>query len=255
MLAMPVEDPDLEAAAAAYAELLPGRFDLVHLGLGPDGHTASLVPGDPVLEVSDRLVAVTQPYQEHRRMTLTYPALARADEILWLISGEDKRDALARLLAGDTSIPAGRVQARHSTILADSSADLRQTSVSPWPAKTPTLADSTSSCSRRAAVDPLHRLAAPTKMVATMAGGNNPCSTTPGIASRRAARAAGSPTSPVKSAITPPSGLGGCVSQPDGPDSCQRRLEAEGDQLQRDRWAQSRYRLAWSRRSPRSGRR
>ena len=122
VLAMPVEDPDLEAAAAAYSELLPGRFDLVHLGLGPDGHTASLVPGDPVLEVHDRLVAVTQPYQEHRRMTLTYPALARADEILWLISGEDKRDALSKLLAGDRSIPAGRVQARHSTILADSTA-------------------------------------------------------------------------------------------------------------------------------------
>jgi 6-phosphogluconolactonase len=122
VLAMPVGDPDLEEAASAYAELLPGRFDLVHLGLGPDGHTASLVPGDPVLEVGDRLVAVTQPYQEHRRMTLTYPALARAEEILWLISGEDKREALAKLLAGDTSIPAGRVQARHSTILADSSA-------------------------------------------------------------------------------------------------------------------------------------
>jgi 6-phosphogluconolactonase len=122
VLAMPVEDPDTDAAAAAYSELLPARFDLVHLGLGPDGHTASLVPGDPVLEVRDRLVAVTQPYQGHRRMTLTYPALARADEILWLISGEDKRDALSKLLAGDTSIPAGRVQARHSTILADSSA-------------------------------------------------------------------------------------------------------------------------------------
>jgi 6-phosphogluconolactonase len=122
VVAMPVEDPDLEEAASAYSELLPARFDLVHLGLGPDGHTASLVPGDPVLEVSDRLVAVTQPYQEHRRMTLTYPALARADEILWLISGADKREALAMLLAGDKSIPAGRVQARHSTILADSSA-------------------------------------------------------------------------------------------------------------------------------------
>jgi 6-phosphogluconolactonase len=122
VLAMPVENPDLEEAVSAYSELLPVRFDLVHLGLGPDGHTASLVPGDPVLEVNDRLVAVTQPYQEHRRMTLTYPALARADEILWLISGEDKREALSKLLAGDRSIPAGRVQARHSTILADSSA-------------------------------------------------------------------------------------------------------------------------------------
>jgi 6-phosphogluconolactonase len=122
VIAMPVEGPDPQAAAAAYAKRLPDHFDLVHLGLGPDGHTASLVPGDPVLEVADRLVAVTQPYQGHRRMTLTYPALARAEEVLWLISGEDKREALARLLAGDQSIPAGRVEARHSTILADASA-------------------------------------------------------------------------------------------------------------------------------------
>ena len=122
VVAMPVADPDLESAAAAYAKRLPGHFDLVHLGLGPDGHTASLVPGDPVLEVADRLVAVTQPYQGHRRMTLTYPALARADEVLWLISGEDKREALAKLLAGDQSIPAGRVEARHSTIIADAAA-------------------------------------------------------------------------------------------------------------------------------------
>ncbi len=120
--AMSVNDADLDAAAGAYGALLPARFDLVHLGLGPDGHTASLVPGDPVLDVTDRLVAVTQPYQGLRRMTLTYPALARAEEILWLISGEDKRDPLAKLLAGDTSIPAGRVAARHSTVLADATA-------------------------------------------------------------------------------------------------------------------------------------
>jgi 6-phosphogluconolactonase len=119
---MPVNDADLTAAAAAYATVLPQRFDLMHLGLGPDGHTASLVPGDPVLEVTDALVAVTQPYQGHPRMTLTYPALTRADQLLWLIAGADKRDPLAKLLAGDESIPAGRVLATSSLILADAAA-------------------------------------------------------------------------------------------------------------------------------------
>jgi len=119
---MPVDDEDLEAAAAAYATVLPQRFDLVHLGLGPDGHTASLVPGDPVLQVTDALVAVTQPYQGHRRMTLTYPALTRADQLLWLVTGADKRDPLTKLLAGDQSIPAGRVLATRSLVLADEAA-------------------------------------------------------------------------------------------------------------------------------------
>lgn len=119
---MPVTLADLETAAQAYADMLPARFDLVHLGLGPDGHTASLVPGDPVLEVSDAMVALTRPYQGHRRMTLTYPALALADQLLWLITGDDKRDPLARLLAGDTSIPAGRVRAGQSLIMADEAA-------------------------------------------------------------------------------------------------------------------------------------
>jgi len=119
---MGVEEPELAAAAAAYARLLPPRLDLVHLGLGPDGHTASLVPGDPVLDVTDRLVGLTRPYQDRVRMTLTYPALARAQRIVWLITGEDKREPLRKLLAGDTSIPAGRVEAESSVVLADQAA-------------------------------------------------------------------------------------------------------------------------------------
>jgi len=94
----------------------------VHLGLGPDGHTASLVPGDPVLAVSDRLVALTQPYQGRVRMTLTYPALARARQLLWLVTGSDKKEPLAGLLAGDTTIPAGRVEAGASLVMADRAA-------------------------------------------------------------------------------------------------------------------------------------
>ena len=116
---MPVEDDDLEAGADHYAASLPDHFDLVHLGLGTDGHTASLLPDDPVLDVRNRLVALTDAYQGHRRMTLTYLALARADQILWLVTGPDKRAALSRLRDGDTSIPAGRVEAAQSLIMAD----------------------------------------------------------------------------------------------------------------------------------------
>ncbi len=120
---MPVTQRDLDGAAHEYETSLPERLDLVHLGLGPDGHTASLVPDDPVLEVDDRRVAVTaNPYQGHRRMTLTYPALAEARRVLWLVTGEEKREPLAKLLAADPSIPAGRVRNDAMTIVADRAA-------------------------------------------------------------------------------------------------------------------------------------
>ena len=120
---MPVTDDDLDAAAARYAEQLPERLDLVHLGLGPDGHTASLVPGDAVLGVTDRAVALTaEAYQDRRRMTLTYPTIDAARQVLFLVDGDAKREPLARLRAGDAGIPAGRVNAERMVLVADAAA-------------------------------------------------------------------------------------------------------------------------------------
>ncbi len=120
---MPVTSHDLAAAAHEYETSLPDRLDLVHLGLGPDGHTASLVPDDPVLEVDDLRVALTtNNYQGHRRMTLTYPALSEARQILFLVTGEEKQGPLQQVIAGDPSIPAGRVNNDAITIVADPSA-------------------------------------------------------------------------------------------------------------------------------------
>jgi 6-phosphogluconolactonase len=126
--AMPVESADLELAAKQYTATLakiagsPPVLDLVHLGLGPDGHTASLVPGDPVLEVNDADVAMTGIYQGRRRMTLTYPTLNRARRILWLVTGGEKAGMLARLREGDPSIPAGRVNQERALVLSDRAA-------------------------------------------------------------------------------------------------------------------------------------
>ena len=119
---MPVEEPDLDGAAEAYAAELPERLDLVHLGLGDDGHTASLVPGDAVLDVRDRDVGVTSEYHGHRRMTLTYPPIDRALAVVWIVDGESKADALAKLLDRDPSVPAGRVATEDQLVLADRAA-------------------------------------------------------------------------------------------------------------------------------------
>ena len=122
---MSVEATDLEGAAASYALMLreiagsSPVIDLVHLGLGPDGHTASLVPGDPVLDVTDADVALTGVYQGRRRMTLTYPIINRSRRIVWLVTGSGKVGMLGRLLGGDLSIPAGRVRQDHALLVAD----------------------------------------------------------------------------------------------------------------------------------------
>jgi 6-phosphogluconolactonase len=135
--AMPVEQADVEAAAKQYASTLEGIagkppvLDLAHLGLGPDGHTASLIPNDPVLDVTDRDVAITGVYQNRRRMTLTYPVLNRSRRILWLVSGKDKVAALAKLRKADPSIPGGRISQTQALLLADRDAAGESTADAP----------------------------------------------------------------------------------------------------------------------------
>jgi len=129
--AMPVEAADLDQGAEQYARTLrevagsPPVLDLVHLGLGPDGHTASLVPGDPVLDVTDADVALSGPYQGHRRMTLTIPIINRSRLVLWLVTGGDKAQTLVRLRDGDRSIPGSRVLRERALVLADRAAAAR----------------------------------------------------------------------------------------------------------------------------------
>lgn len=126
--AMPVDGSDLMAGAAAYGALLaklagePVTLDAVHLGLGGDGHTASLFPGDPVLEVTDRAVAVTRPHAGLRRLTLTYPVLDAARLLVWFVVGSGKQAMVKRLAAADRAIPAGRVAGERVVLVTDDAA-------------------------------------------------------------------------------------------------------------------------------------
>ncbi len=124
---MPV-DGTLSRGASAYEKTLAdicGRrpvIDLVHLGLGPDGHTASLLPGDDVLDVRDRFVATTKKHGGYQRMTLTYPVLDRARLVVFIVTGEEKAEALARVLRGDGAMPAARLRSPNVLVLADRAA-------------------------------------------------------------------------------------------------------------------------------------
>lgn len=123
-LPLPVDDPEpgaLDRFARDFDRATggTGRIDVAHLGLGGDGHTASLIPGDPVLDVTDRPVAVTEEYQDTRRMTLTRPVLDAVGVAIWLITGAEKADRVKQLLAGDRSIPAGQLRMERSVLVVD----------------------------------------------------------------------------------------------------------------------------------------
>lgn len=119
--------PDAETYEKILLERVgdPPVFDLVHLGLGLDGHTASLLPGDPVLDIADRWVATSGPADGFTRMTLTFPTLDLAGSIVFVVTGEAKADAVARVFAGDTEMPASRLEADLVVFLLDEAAASR----------------------------------------------------------------------------------------------------------------------------------
>ena len=119
---MPVTSGDLPRAAATYAAALPDRFDVVHLGMGPDGHTASWPPGDPVID-SPRPVDLSGRYQDHVRMTLTPSVVNAALARVVLITGGDKAAAVAGWLqAADRELPIARVAPAGTVIVLDPAA-------------------------------------------------------------------------------------------------------------------------------------
>jgi len=128
---MRVNAEDLNEACEEYESHINrmtenGKLDLIHLGLGTDGHTASLVPYDSVLEINDKGVAMTRiEYQERKRMTLTYPLINQAEKILWVVTGEEKAEMLDRLLHQDPSIPAGRIDQHHAIVFTEESAAVK----------------------------------------------------------------------------------------------------------------------------------
>lgn len=119
LLAMPVDHATAEDMRE-YAQLL-GALDVVHLGLGADGHTASLLPGDTVLTAQEP-VAISGKYQGTKRMTLTFPTINAARRIVWLVTGDSKRRALRQLLAGEGNVPALQVRRSGVVVFADAAA-------------------------------------------------------------------------------------------------------------------------------------
>jgi 6-phosphogluconolactonase len=114
----------IEAAADAYDELVRTAppIDIVHLGLGPDGHTASLFPGSPILAQTERLVvAAGDAKHPHPRLTFTYPAIARGRLVIVTVAGVEKRDAVERIRAGE-DLPAARIRAERVLWLGDRAA-------------------------------------------------------------------------------------------------------------------------------------
>jgi 6-phosphogluconolactonase len=122
IVAMPVDSDDLASAAARYEAMLPASFDLVHLSLGLDGHTASLFAGDAALDEVNRDVACCVPHNGYSRVTLTFKGLSKAAEVLWLVTGAQKAAPLAHLCADDSPIPARRVPCERARIVTDAAA-------------------------------------------------------------------------------------------------------------------------------------